>query len=99
MKFNVETLLRLQHFICEHYHNVRGGAPSGHRLTAHCGEFSLFNARGKVKQYRKVIISNTVSTIASPTKLENKNKMKCQLFREILDSSPLFEPPLTLTTS
>ena len=49
MKFNVETLLRLQHFICEHYHNVRGGAPSGHRLTAHCGEFSLFNARGTEK--------------------------------------------------
>ena len=98
MKFNVETLLRLQHFICEHYHNVRGGAPL-RRLTAHCGEFSLFNARGKVKQCRKVIISNTVSTIASLKKLENKNKMKCQLFRKILDSSPLFEPPLTLTTS
>ena len=55
MKFNVETLLLLlQHFICEHYHNVRGGAHSGHRLTAHCGEFSLFYARVKIIQYRKI---------------------------------------------
>ena len=72
MKFNVETLLRLQHFICEHYHNVRGGAPSGHRLTAHCGEFSLFNARGNVKQYRKVIMSNTVSIYHRITKKARK---------------------------